>query len=99
MGPALFAESDQKTSGPLSGADVIDRRNFFQPAFVLSATLLGHALQISNGFFDPRALAWLTAALACALVGAASHAGGEPRHNRRVVEVLLWVSIAWQLAQ
>ena len=75
------------------------RRNFFQPAFVLSVTLLGHALQISNGYYDPRALAWLAVAFASALVGAATHARSEARHNGRLVHVLLYVSIAWQLTQ
>jgi hypothetical protein len=78
---------------------VIDQKNFFQPAFVLSVTLLGHALQISNGYYDPRALAWLAVAFASALVGATTHARSEARHNERLVHVLLYVSIAWQLTQ
>jgi len=78
---------------------VIDRRNFFQPAFVLSIALLGHALQISNGFYNSRALAWIAVAFACALAGATTHSRSEARHNGRFVEVLLWVSIAWQLTQ
>lgn len=78
---------------------MIDRRNFFQPAFVLSVALLGHALQISNGFYNSRALAWIAVAFACALAGATTHSRSEARHNGRFVEVLLWVSIAWQLTQ
>lgn len=36
---------------------------------VASAVALGHALQIANGFYDERALAWLTAAFSFALAG------------------------------
>jgi hypothetical protein len=67
----------------------MDQRNTFQPAFVLSVALLGHALQISNGYYDPGALAWLAVAFACALAGATTHARSEAGHNGRLVEVLL----------
>ncbi len=73
--------------------------NTFQPAFILSVVLLGHALQISNGFYDSRALVWLAVAFACALVGASTHARSKARQSEWLVELLLWVSIAWQLTQ
>jgi hypothetical protein len=38
-------------------------------SFVAAAAALGHGLQISNGFYDDRALAWVTGALALALLG------------------------------
>jgi hypothetical protein len=37
---------------------------------IASAVTLGHALQISNGFYDDAALGWLTAALALCTAGA-----------------------------
>src|SRR5712692_5497962 len=36
---------------------------------VLSVTALGHTLQISNGFYHPTAIAWLSAALALCVAG------------------------------
>lgn len=38
-------------------------------SFTAGAAALGHALQISNGFYDERALAWLTVALVLVLNG------------------------------
>jgi hypothetical protein len=38
-------------------------------AIALGAVLLGHALQISSGFYSPAALAWLTLALATVISG------------------------------
>src|SRR5687767_12643987 len=43
--------------------------NFWPRACVVaSAAALGWALQIANGFYDDRALAWLTVALVLAIV-------------------------------
>ena len=65
--------------------------------FAAAAVALGHALQLSNGFYRPAALAWLTVALVCAGVGAA--APRSARNGRAAVIAILSLGIAWQLAE
>ena len=73
-----------------------------------SAVTLGHALQIANGFYDERALSWLTAALVLALGGifipsislrwrqsAASRFRG--RDHEHWLHLATSAAIAWQI--
>jgi hypothetical protein len=68
----------------------------------LSAIGLGHALQLSNGFYRPRALAWLSLSLAFCVAALAfarrADAEGEQGPSRLTVVVLLG-GLAWQLAE
>jgi hypothetical protein len=64
----------------------------------LSATLLGHAIQEGNGFYNPTALNWLIAALLCAVVGLACHRTFRESSERGVyaLRAVIGASIAWQ---
>jgi hypothetical protein len=75
---------------------------------VLAAVALGHALQIANGFYDPVALVWLTAALVLCAVGVLSlKSSGVPSRGKRfaipvaiapgVPRAAMTMGIAWQL--
>jgi hypothetical protein len=69
--------------------------------FALSAIGLGYALQISNGFYDPRALAWLTGALVFCLIGVLGHrfSSGLSAVSATAVGAVMIAGIAWQLQQ
>jgi hypothetical protein len=73
-------------------------RPLSRACFVAAAAALGHALQISNGFYNERALAWLTGALALALIGVAGL-----RHRSTGSAYERWLlagtgaAIAWQI--
>jgi hypothetical protein len=66
----------------------------------LAATLLGHALQINNGFFDERALLWLFIAILCGAVATLRllpAALVEPLNHESVVTTVLIAGIASNL--
>ena len=69
--------------------------------FASSALVLGHALQMSNGFFHPVALRWLTAALVFVILGAVASRSAAPltRGHTLVLTVLLAGGVAWQIQQ
>jgi hypothetical protein len=69
--------------------------------FSLSAIALGHALQINNGFYHPKALTWLTMSLTLAIVGTLVQRW-SPTLSRRTAWIpgtILVLGIAWQLVQ
>jgi hypothetical protein len=61
-----------------------------------AALLAGYALQVRNGFYDETALAWLTAALCLALIGALARlpASPVPAAGRILISVLTAATIA-----
>ena len=67
----------------------------------LSAVALGHTLQISNGFYSPEALAWLSVAFGLAVFGGClSRLSAELSPSSAiVVTVVLAVGLGWQLQQ
>ena len=73
---------------------------------VAGAAALGRALQIANGFYDDRALAWLTAAFALALAATAvwrwPWSGGRFRtrwiRGEDVLRLATALAIGWQLS-
>lgn len=69
--------------------------------FSLSAILLGRAIQYGNGFYNPIALRWMTAALVLALVGVLVHRvqAAMPGTSARVVEIVLLAGIVWQVQE
>jgi len=68
------------------------------PLFVLGAIFLGHALQIGNGFYDPAALAWLTAAFVLGVSGTLALRHRRSTSGQLLTCGLLVAGIAWQLA-
>lgn len=68
-------------------------------SFALSATALGHALQISNGFYDVTALAWVAASFVLCLAGALALGArwALPRSGSTVLCAVMAAGIAWQL--
>ena len=68
--------------------------------FALSAILLGHTLQMSNGHQDDGAMKVLTAAIAAALVGVAMPAiPALRRWGDRPLLALLGLGLVWQFGQ
>jgi hypothetical protein len=67
--------------------------------FALAAILLGHALQIADGFYHPAALSWLTAALLLTLAGACmvKAEGARSAVADRALRAILCAGIVWQL--
>jgi hypothetical protein len=66
------------------------------PAYLAAAAIaLGHAIQINYGFYDPAALAWLTAALVCSAAAVVRRT--PAREHDATVRALLLIGIAWQL--
>jgi hypothetical protein len=67
---------------------------------IASAVLLGHALQIANGFYDGAALGWLTAALALCIAGVLAPGLPVPRAARQELwlRVAIAAGIGWQVA-
>lgn len=67
---------------------------------VLGVVVLGHALQIANGFYDPAALAWLTGALALCAAGASCVRSPAATSSvaRVVLSGVMAAGIAWQVA-
>jgi hypothetical protein len=68
--------------------------------FALSAIALGVALQIADGFYNPAALAWLTAALVLAAAAVATLRENVElgRHAEVSVHVVIAIGLAWQIA-
>ena len=64
--------------------------------FAASAVVLGHAIQLGNGFYGPWPLAWLTLALICAAAGVAG--AKSSRDWRAAVIAILVIGIVWQFA-
>jgi hypothetical protein len=66
----------------------------------LAALALGHALEIHNGFYQPAALNWVTAALSLCAIGVLAHRRAE---SLRIADSLLIIVVAagigWQLWQ
>jgi hypothetical protein len=69
-------------------------------SFALSAIALGHALQISNGFYDVTALAWVVASLVLCLAGATALRVPSmlPRSGYALLCAVIVAGIIWQLA-
>ncbi len=69
--------------------------------FAISALALGHALQISSGTFDPRALWWVGFAFAACVGATALHrlSGTWSHTTMKAVTVLLAAGAFWQLQQ
>lgn len=67
----------------------------------LAAAVLGHALQIRNGFYDPLALRWLTGALTLCAVGVATHRVEDAGRTTsgRLLSIVLLAAIGWQIWQ
>jgi hypothetical protein len=65
----------------------------------LSAILLGHTIQITNGFYNPIALTWLTWSLAFALAGMLLQriSVDAPKLGLFLVGTLLVAGIGWQI--
>jgi hypothetical protein len=71
---------------------------FSAPAcFAASAVVLGHALQINYGFYDGRALGWLSLALALSVGGLAALRQRLPVPEGRALRFLLAAGAAWQI--
>jgi len=60
------------------------------PAAIMAAgaILLGHALQLTNGFYDPTALAGLLVAILCCAVAGVLGAFGDPASNTTLKTLL-----------
>lgn len=71
--------------------------NLSATCFALGAIVLGHTLQISNGFYDPSALAWLTCAFLLVLIGGLAHRWSNGTAGA-LVAVILAGGVALQLA-
>jgi len=67
----------------------------------LSAIALGRALQISSGFYRPRALIWLTGALVLCIAGTIAErtSAGLSRQTRTFVGAIVACGIVWQVQQ
>src|SRR5687767_13012087 len=80
---------------------IFDHINLSAVCFALSAVALGNALQIANGFYEEKALHWLTGAVSLALLGALTQRWNETliRRSGTIVSILLAAGIAWQLQQ
>ena len=69
-------------------------------ALSLSLVALGHALQLSNGFYQPRALLWLSAAFLVAVLGVALPPIPQlERLGAKAVLFVLGAGLAWQFVQ
>ena len=70
-------------------------------SFAASAIALGHALQISSGFYDAGALAWVVVAFGLCLLGTATHRTSRSLSRTGVLLtiVVLVAGILWQIAQ
>src|SRR5215210_4363962 len=68
---------------------------------IVSAITLGHAIQITNGFYQIHALRWMATALTLAMVGGTLHRRSAPwsRSSLGFTVVLLGLGIAWQLSE
>jgi hypothetical protein len=62
---------------------------------------LGHTLQVSNGFYSPDAMWWLSMSFACAIAGGALSRWGSTlsRPATTLLSVLLAAGVAWQIEQ
>lgn len=80
---------------------LLRRFNVSAVCLSLSAIALGHSLQISNGFFEPCALKWLTAAFLLCVLGACLGRGTfeTSRSGAAAVAVVLGAGVAWQVQQ
>jgi hypothetical protein len=66
---------------------------------IASAAALGHALQLSNGFYDDRALVWLTAAFGLALAGMLTlHSPLRPEHGELGLRLAAALAVGWQVS-
>src|SRR5262249_40142552 len=61
--------------------------------------MLGHALQLMNGFYDPAALAWLPASLALALAGVVTWQSPGADREASAFRLVAGAGVAWQVAQ
>jgi hypothetical protein len=68
--------------------------------FGLAIAILGHALQLANGFYDPAALAWLTTALVLCGAGVMTwESAGDPRRDALIFRAVAVAAAAWQVVQ
>lgn len=72
--------------------------NISATCFAIGALTLGYAIQVSNGFYHPTALGFLTAAFVVVLAGVAMYrfSEGLTALDRRVLHTLLGLGIAFQ---
>jgi len=70
-------------------------------SFAASAIALGHALQISSGFYDASALAWVLVAFGLCLFGTVTHRTSRSLSETGVllIVVVLVAGILWQILQ
>ena len=90
------------TIRPVRGGTLARESDPWTPAIALSisAIMLGHALQLSNGLFRPQALLWLTVAFIVAALGMAIPAIPKIEAlEDRPIMVVLGVGLAWQFRQ
>ena len=75
--------------------------NLCAASFAVSIAALGHALQISNGTFNPDALWWVGVAFVCCVIGAATHRFGHQwsEVGVRTVVWLLTGGVLWNVKQ
>lgn len=83
---------------------LVDRVRHANPpvlCMALAAVTLGHALQIRDGFYDPSALRWMTAALIlCALAVITQRLTVVESHaGVRLLSIVLLVGLGWQIWQ
>jgi hypothetical protein len=79
--------------------DRIRRANLSPLCMVLAAIMLGHALQIKDGFYHPVALLWVTGALLLCALGVLTHrfATDGSSISERILRTALIAGIVWQI--
>ena len=99
--PEAQCASSLSRDGGVTESIVSERRIGLSASlcFAAAAIALGHALQIANGFYDPFAVGWLTAALLLTL-GGVLLTRAEPVHANVMnvsLRAVVVIGVAWQL--